>query len=109
MQDKLLQLLQLDDLHNTHGHLFQPPGQNLTDHFADNAFELLVKYVRAALLRDLSVMLLQGWSQQHVQPVAVYGGILVTSCTSPLAPNRSHNNCLAIHHDACTHPISVVT
>ena len=59
--DRLQQLLhcpQLDDLRNAHSHLFQTPGQTLTDLFDDHPPMLLAKYVRAALLMHQSVLLL---------------------------------------------------
>ena len=57
-QHILLHCPQLDDLRNAHSHLFQTPGQTLTDLFDDHPPILLAKYVRAALLMHQSVLLL---------------------------------------------------
>ena len=57
-QHILLHCPQLDDLRNAHSHLFQTPGQTLTDRFDDHPPMLLAKYVRAALLMHQSVLLL---------------------------------------------------
>ena len=57
-QHILLQCPQLNDLRNAHTHLFQTPGQTLTDFFDDHPPMLLAKYVRAALLMHQSVLLL---------------------------------------------------
>ena len=57
-QHILLHCPQLDDLRNAHSHLFQTPGQTLTDLFDDHPPMLLAKYVRAALLMHQSVLLL---------------------------------------------------
>ena len=55
-QHILLQCPQLNDLRHAYSHLFQIPGQTLTDLFDDHPPMLLAKYVRAALLMHQSVL-----------------------------------------------------